>query len=368
MRENKLTVAVVALVCLGLLARLFVFTVRVDEMAVRYDFNKPVKVIIPEPDPLAAGEGSGGVPTVLGDVSVEREAGWYWKWPYPFSTVKKYDRRIRTLDSAYTQQQLPDDNNIIPRLFASWLIVDPVAFEASLQSDIDMAQHRLKQIISNESGEVFGRRVLKELVNTDPEQLEFDTIEQQILERVRKNLRSTDQPYGVEVLNVGLAWVTLPEDATKAVFERMRTERKNIAERLRAEGERIKRSLIAEAQEEADTIIARAEAEAKRVRAQGEAEAAQYYDTFAKNEELSIILRRLEALRTIAASAEARKRPITFVFSTMTPPFDTFEKKLSAEPRMEQLEELGADAPEGIGQTPSGSGGSLANSSAGEEQ
>ncbi len=352
MKESKLTVSIVALVCLAMLSRLFVFTVQVDEMAVRYDFNTPVKVIIPEAD-LVGGQAAGEARPVMGGIQVEREAGWYWKWPYPFSTVKKYDHRIRTLDAGGTQQQLPDENNIIPRLFATWQIVDPVAFERSLQSQVEVAEHRLKQIIGNESSEVFGRHRLSEMVNTDPQDLQFDEIERQILGGVRESLRSADQPYGIKVETLGLAWVTLPEDATKAVFARMRTERKNIAEKLRAEGEREKRTLIAEAQEERDTIIAKAQAEAKRIRAQGEAEAAQYYDTFAKNENLSILLRRLEALRTIAASAKEGEKPITFIFSTKTAPFDTFEKNLSVEPDLEEIAPAVREAP-GIVEEPVG--------------
>ncbi len=344
MKESKLTIAVVAAVCIGLLLSQFVFSVRMDEMVVLYRFNKVKKVI--KPNIGLAGEGGTQkiVPGETGAEVVER-AGWFIKLPWPVDRVVHYDQRIRTLDGPLTQQQLPDDNQIIPRVYATWQVVDPVAFERSLKSDEEEAKKRLKEIISNQSGVVFGRHTLNDVVNTDPEELEFDQIEQEIFQSVKKSLTTAESPYGIRVCSMGISWITLPQQTTQAVFMRMQAERMRVAETLRAEGQRLRRTIEAEAKEERDKIVAQAQAEAKKIRARGEAEAARFYDTFAKDQELAVFLRRLEAIRTIAAGAARSGSPVTFVISTKTEPFSLLEQRVGEKPSqqvpgLEEIEEV----------------------------
>ncbi len=324
MKESKLTVAVVGAVCLGLLAYLVCFSVRVDEMAVLYRFNKVRKVI--RPSVGLADQAPLQLPPGTEDAEVVRRAGVFLKWPYPIDKVKKYDQRIRTLEGPLTQQQLPDNNQIIPRVYATWRVVDPVAFENSLGSDLTTAGQRLKNLVGNETAVVFGTHTLGNVVNTDRDELQFDQIEKEILANVRRTLASKENAYGIEVCSLGIMWVTLPEETTQAVFRRMQKERQRIAEELRSEGRRLKREKVAEAREEEDKIIAEANASATHIRAQAEAEAAEYYDTFAKNQGLAIFLRRLEAIRRIAASASDRDQPLTLVLSTKSEPFIAFEE------------------------------------------
>lgn len=334
MKESKLTVAVVGLVCLGLLAYLVCFSVRVDEMAVLYRFNNVKAVVRPSLGPMA--ETPLRLPPGAEDAEIKRRAGLFLKWPYPIDKVKKYSQRIHTLEGPLTQQQLPDSNQIIPRVYATWRVVDPVAFENSLRSIRSTAERRLKNVIGNETAVVFGTHTLGDVVNTDREELEFDQIEEEILTGVRRSLESEEKSYGIEVCSLGIMWVTLPEETTQAVFRRMQKERQRIAEELRSAGQRMKREKVAEAREERDKIIAEANATATQIRARAEAEAAEYYDTFAKNQALSIFLRRLEAIRRIAASASGENQPLTLVLSTKSEPFVAFEEGIG----QGQLEKL----------------------------
>jgi membrane protease subunit HflC len=350
MRESKLTIVVVAGVCLVLLVKLVTFSVPVHETAVLYRWNKPKKIIRP-PVTKTVDASEMPVPENLpADVEVVNEAGWFFKWPYPIDRVKPVEQWVSTLEGPLTQIQLPDGNQILPRIYATWRIVDPVAFERALQSDDKVAARRLRTIISDQTATVFGNHVLADVVNTAPERLEFDEIEQRIFDGVEESLSSKEQYYGIEICSLGIAWVALPESTTEAVFARMSEERNTQAERLRAEGNRIKRTKIAEAREEAETILAEAEAEAKNIRAEAEARAATYYDTFAQDETLAIFLRRLDAIRKIASDAAAKGRPVTFVVSTQTEPFSLFEEgidgAMDADDLMEDvatLEDASAD-------------------------
>jgi len=319
MREKKITMIAVVLVCTGLLAYLVVFSVRVDQVAAQYRAGKVVRIVRP----------TLGEKTDAGLEAMARmyaRAGWFWKLPWPFDRVERFDQRVRNVDGPASQSQLPDGNHIVPRVYATWRIYDPVAFQKSLRGDVPNAEQRLRTIIGNQTSGVFGGYKLEDLVNTDREKLKFDQVEQDIFDGVQRDLAQSTDAYGIEVLSLGIQRIALPDDTTSAVFGRMVAERNMVAEKLRAEGERIKRTRIAEARQKRDEILAKAEAEAKDIRAIGEAEAAQYYEVFAQNERLAIFLRRLEALRKITANAASSGQPIALVLSSKTPPFDALEK------------------------------------------
>jgi len=324
MREKWLSVAAVGLVTLVLMMYMVVYIVRVDQVAVHRRFGKVVRVV--RPTLGVGGDRQSAQPPVEEGVKVCDKAGLFWKLPWPFDRVQHYDQRIRVVDSPLAQTQLPDGNQLIPRVYASWRITDPVAFEESLSGDEETAEQNLKQIISDQTGGLFGTYTLDDVVNTDPAQLKFDEIEQKLLAGVRDRLASSQDAYGIEVCSLGITWLALPDDATGAVFGRMEKERHTQAETLRSEGTRIKQTRIAEARAEREKILAGAEAKAKEIRSAAEAEAARYYETFAKDEDLAIFLRRLDAFAEIARAALEKGQPLTILLSTKTEPFGILEK------------------------------------------
>jgi len=322
MRERWLTIIVVAAVFVVLLAYQVTYTVRVDQVAAHYRFGRVIKIVRPTlglteeqaRQALAQGEASG--------VPVIPRAGCFLKLPWPVDRIRWFDQRIRYVDGHATQLQLPDENQLIPRVYATWRISDPVAFQKSLMGEEEQAKDALRQIIGGRTQEVFGRYRLHDIVNTDADQLKFDQIEREILEAVKSAVESSDKAYGIEVCSLGISWIALPDSATTAVFARMEQERRTEAEKLMEEGKKIRRTTVAEAQEKRDKVLADAEARAKGIRAEAEAEAAKSYEVFARNPDLSILLRSLESLENMTKSAADKNAPFTFVLDTKTPPFD----------------------------------------------
>jgi len=323
MRDKWPTIAVVGAMGLGLLVYLFVYSVRVDEVAVHKRFGTVIRVIRPELGLDTSGQAA-GLASMPG-VEVVTRAGWFFRLPWPFDRITPYDQRIRVVDGPLAQIQLADSYQLIPRVYATWRIVDPVAFEKSLKGDDKTAEKRLKSIIGNQTASVFGSRHLRELVNTDAAELKFDEIEDSIFQGVKASLDAMDNSYGVEVSSLGITWLALPEGTTQAVFDRMGAERARLAEKHRAEGESEKSIKIAQADATRKKMLAEAEADAKRIRAEAETEAAQYYETFAQDEDLAIFLRELAALKSISQNAADMQNPITFVLTPKTPPFSILE-------------------------------------------
>ncbi|NLW51112.1 MAG: hypothetical protein GXY85_09780 [Candidatus Brocadiaceae bacterium] len=322
MAKRWLTTVLLVMITVGLVSYLFVFSVRVDQVAAQYRLGKLRRIIRP---PLElAGE------TLLerqqvgrGNVPVVERAGWFLKLPWPFDKVRKQDQRVNYVDGPLTQMQLPDENQLIPRVYATWRIIDPDLFESSFMGDPEAARERVKEIIGGRTPEVFGGYTLRDLVNTDPGQLKFDQIEEEVYREVKQAVEGPD--YGIEICDLGITWIALPEDATSAVFGRMELERTTESEKLTEEGKALKRQMVARANKEREIMLANAEADARRIRAEGEAEAGKSYEVFARDQEFAIFLRRLESLKLMATNAEESRRPLTFVLSTQTPPFGVLD-------------------------------------------
>jgi len=78
---------------------------------------------------------------------------------------------------------------------------------------------------------------------------------------------------GIELVDLRIKRINLPEGNRTAVYERMRTERERIAERYRSAGLAEKTRIESQARRQSDELLARAEADAERIRGEGEAEA-----------------------------------------------------------------------------------------------
>jgi len=248
--------------------------------------------------------------------------GLYFRWPWPVQRLYRFDARVRVLEGTFEQTLTRDGKNIVVMLFAGWRVRDPLRFLERV-GGAAQAEQNLNGLISNYKNAVLGRRPFAALVNTDPAALKFDEIESEILAAVQPEAR---ERYGVEVEFLGIRKLALPEAITEKVFERMRAERKEAAERYRAEGEGEAIAIRAEADSRRDQRLAAADAEARRIRAAGDAAAAEFFQTFEKDPELAIFLRKLEVLyETLGTNA-------TVVIGADTPPFDLLRGALPQKP------------------------------------
>jgi len=316
MRENWFTVAVVALVCVGLLGFLFVYQVRENEVAVYERFGKVVRVVRPK---FAAPGGAAAEPFPYEGVDLVEHAGCFFRLPWPFAQVHKFDQRIRYIDATQAETLLSDQYPVIPRIYATWRITDPIAIQKNLRGVEEAAADSLRSTVEDAVGVVFGQRHLGDLVNTDPDKLKFDEVEQEILSRVQDSLAA--KQYGLSVYTLGITWVALPSGTTNAVFDRMRAERENVATRYHAEGKTQKELIISDAQVLKAKMITDAQQVAKQRLAEAQLKAVKSYEAFAQAPELAIYLRRLDAFKAIAKAASQIGQPLTFVLTNASEPF-----------------------------------------------
>ena len=105
---------------------------------------------------------------------------------------------------------------------------------------------------------------------------------------------------GVEVVDLRLRRFNHPLEVRPAVFDLIRSERRQVAARLRAEGEAQYITITSQADRPRDTILAQADAEAERIRGQAEAEATRLLnEAHARDPKFYEFLRTLESYRSI---------------------------------------------------------------------
>lgn len=261
-------------------------------------------------------EGEVAIVTTLGKVDrAVTEAGLYPRWPWPIQRVHNYDARFHLLSGTLEQSLTLDQKNIVAAVYAGWRIKEPVLFFERLGT-VEKAEDSLNGLVRNYKTATLARYPFSALVNVDPAALQFETIENEILEQVRKEAL---ERYGIEVGLIGIRKLALPTDTKEKVFERMRSERSEIAERYRAEGEGEAIKIKASAESQSDKILAEAEAKATRIRGEGDAAAAEFYKTFEQDPELANFLKKLEVME------DTLKERSTVILSSDTEPYDLLQ-------------------------------------------
>ena len=207
----------------------------------------------------------GRIAAVYGDGP--SEAGLHPKAPWQFAI--KIDRRFRVFDPPPREVMTGDKRNLEVAPYVVWRVADPIVFLRGSGSH-ELAEARLNERVSAGLSDAIGRRELSSLASTDAARWALDGLTREVLGAVAPAARDE---LGVEVLDVRLRRFGHPLEVRPAVFELIRSERRQVAARLRAEGEAQYLTITSQADRSRDTILAEAEAEAKRIRGNAEAEA-----------------------------------------------------------------------------------------------
>ena len=221
------------------------------------------------------------------------QPGLHWKLPWPIDTAVPLDMRRRVYETGQTEMLTRDKKNIIARTFVVWRIGEPLAFVQAIGNESG-AEGRLDSLMTNAAVGTLGGHDLSALVSTNPNDLQVDQIESELLAATAPQaLRN----YGIAVEQIRLERLALPEANVTAVFDQMRAERRQYAAKFRAEGERDANAIISGAQLEAARIRAKGDEEAARIRGESAAQVAKIYaDAHRTDPELYRFTRSLESI------------------------------------------------------------------------
>jgi membrane protease subunit HflC len=269
----------------------------------------------------------GRVVAVYGDEP--SETGLHWKPPWQLAL--KIDRRLKVFDPPPREVITGDKRNLEVASYVVWRVADPVWFLKASGSH-ELAEARLDERVSAGLSDAIGRRELAALASTDTSRWALDQLTREVTTSVAPLARSE---LGVEVLDVRLRRFNHPVEVRPAVFELIRSERRQVAAKLRADGEAQYVTITSQADRMRDVTLAQAEAEAQRIRGKGEAEA-----TRALNEAHARDPKFFEFLQTLESYRSILDNQSTVVLSASSPVL----KLLSHGPSTERSPEIPTEA------------------------
>ena len=226
----------------------------------------------------------------LGEVvSVKKKPGLYFKLPL-VQNVRYFDTRILTLDAAEPERFITSEKkNVLVDSYIKWRVIDARQFYVSVGGDETRAQIRLNQTVNDGLRAEFGKRPIHDVVSGQRDK---------VMDLIRAKADQDARSIGVQVVDVRIKRVDLPESVSENVYRRMEAERKQVANELRSTGAAEAEKIKADADRQKQVIVAEAYRDAQRVKGEGDAKAsAVYAAAYDKNPEFYAFYRSMQAYR-----------------------------------------------------------------------
>ena len=227
-------------------------------------------------------------------VNADIEPGLHFKIPW-VNTVRKFDARIQTEDATPERFLTLEQKALEVDSYAKWRIVDVDQFYVSTRGNVSTAGNLLAQRINDGLRDQIGARTLIEVVAGERDQL--------MLDLTAELNETTASDIGIEVIDVRVKRIDLPDDVRSSVYERMITERNREAQEIRSRGDELAIGIRADADRQVVIYEAEAYRDAEQIRGEGDANAtAIYAGAFSKDEEFYAFTRSLNAYRETFSS------------------------------------------------------------------
>ena len=222
-------------------------------------------------------------------VNSDIESGLHVKIPW-VNTVRKFDARIQTEDATPQRFLTLEQKALDVDSYAKWRIIDTGQFYDSTRGNVSTAGSLLAQRINDGLRDQIGARTLIEVVAGERDQL--------MLDLTSELNETTASDIGIEVIDVRVKRIDLPDDVRSSVYDRMITERNREAQEIRSRGDELAIGIRADADRQVVIYGAEAYRDAERIRGEGDAEATGIYaEAYTKDEEFFAFTRSLNAYR-----------------------------------------------------------------------
>ena len=223
-------------------------------------------------------------------VRIIKMPGLHFKLPAPLQVAQHFDDRLLEYDVAPEEILSKDKKSLIVDNYVRWRIVDPLLFLQTVQTE-PIAKTRIDDIVYSELRRELGTHNMSEIITENREL---------IMEKVTRESAAATKPYGIEVVDVRLKRVDLPQNNEQSIYRRMQAERIRQANKFRSEGEEESQKIKASTDKDKTIILATAYKEAEEVKGEGEAKAVDIYArAFSKDPDFYEFYRTLETYKII---------------------------------------------------------------------
>jgi len=195
--------------------------------------------------------------------------GIHLKTPF-IDDVRYYDSRILTLDAEPQPFLTGEKKYVIVDSFVKWRVLDARQFFLTVGGSESEARRRLEQIVNSGLRDEFGKRTLASVIAEE---------RTKIMAILTEYADRESRRFGIQVTDVRLQRVDLPEEVSQSVFQRMKAERSRIANELRAKGAEAAEKIRADSERQREVLLANAYRDAQKLRGEGDARATSIYAT-----------------------------------------------------------------------------------------
>ena len=219
-------------------------------------------------------------------VRADYEPGIHFKLPF-VNNVRKYERRLLTLDTNPEQMLTAEQKFVAVDSFVKWRIVDVSRFYTSTQGNEQVALNRLDSIVKDRIRNQIAARELVQVISEE---------RVTIMQDIARAANEAAGEFGIEVVDVRIKAIELPDDVRESVFRRMAADRQKEANLYRFEGRESAERIRADADRQVQVILAEAEREGQRIRGEGDARSTEIYaKAYGADEEFYAFYRSLQA-------------------------------------------------------------------------
>jgi len=259
---NRFSGAAILVVALAAIVILYnsMFQVHQSERALVLQLGKPVRVI--------------------------NEPGLNYMIPF-FENAERISRKVLSVEGSQQELLTNDQKRVVVDYFARYRIIDPLLFYQSVRQT-EVLDQRLQPIVASQLRRVLGKVQMSQILTKERADL---------MREITVAVGTEVKGFGIEVLDVRMKRVDLPQQNSEAIFGRMQTQRKQEADRIRAEGARERQTKIAEADKQKVVIVANARRQAEILRGEGDATAtATYNEAYGRDPDFFDFYRSMQAL------------------------------------------------------------------------
>lgn len=240
-------------------------------------------------------EGYAGFLTFLGEIQMKKNGqplvfkpGLHFKYPFLESALI-LDTRLQTLTIDKSRVMTLQKKDVLVDYYVKWRIDHLATYFTSTGGNAEQAEQLLAQQVNNALRAEFGKRDIQDVVSD---------ARSEIMLTLQKSANISAQLLGIEVVDVRIKAIDLPDEVSSAVFNRMQAERERIATERRSEGQASAEAIKAKADSESAVILAKAREQAAKLMAQGDRDAAQIYsEAYNKEPNFYVFYKSLETYR-----------------------------------------------------------------------
>lgn len=225
-------------------------------------------------------------------VTINDSAGLRTKTPF-VQSVSYISKATRLYDLNASEVITSDKKTMIIDAFVLWKITDAKIFTSTLNAYDSTAQARLDVIVFNAIKTTVSSMTQEEVIASRNGTSEIETIEVALDDVNLQNYTTDDEEqdikaiaisdklmecignqcdqYGIEVVDIEIKLLDLPDENKEAVYNRMITERNNIATAYTAQGQSEAQKIRNNTDKEVSVMISEAKASSEKTIAEGEA-------------------------------------------------------------------------------------------------